>query len=367
MLVDQGVTHEIPRALVLPDTVQALLAARIDLLSSADKAAFQAGAVIGRSFRADPVRELMGHEPRLDVLGDRGFVWSSNGDFTFTHALTRDVAYASLTTSRRARLHAEYADWLERAGEERDDDAAELAYHYAEAVRPEDVDLAWPDDEDEVVAPAPASAVAWLRRASNLAIGATRCRTRSTCWSARLSWSRTPAHEPRSGRRSRTRTRSTSTARLSRRRWRRRSRSPTRCKRSPTLRGARVPDHGPGRHVGHGAAIRPRARLDRAALELAAPDTAARAKALIARCYADYDKSAEDAGERRARSPIGSAIRLCAHAATTCATWSHSSTATTARRSSGVAVASRSSTSWPMPDTAVRRLRVRDQSRRCVR
>jgi class 3 adenylate cyclase len=225
MLVDQGITNEIPRALVLPDTVHALLAARIDLLAPADKSALQAGAVIGRTFPADPLGVLIGHEPRLDVLDGRGFVWSSNGDFTFTHALTRDVAYASLTTARRVRLHAEYATWLEEAGESRDDHSAELAYHYAEAVRPEDEDLAWPGEEGELVrlrrAPLPGCGVRPASRHD-----ATRCAKRLRCWNGPSRSSPTPPHGARSGRRSAARTCSTSTARRSRPRWSTRSRSP---------------------------------------------------------------------------------------------------------------------------------------------
>ena len=54
MLADQGVTHELPDSLVLPDTVQALLAARIDLLPPSAKSALQAAAVIGRTSAPNP-------------------------------------------------------------------------------------------------------------------------------------------------------------------------------------------------------------------------------------------------------------------------------------------------------------------------
>ena len=168
MLADQGITHELPGTLVLPDTVQALLAARIDLLPPSAKSALQAAAVIGRTFSADSVRALVGEEPRLDVLAGRGFVWISEGSATFVHALTRDVAYSSLTTARRVHMHAGYATWLEEAGGARDEDAAELAHHYSEAVRPEDEDLAWQGEEEELARMRP-RAIVWLRRAAGLA------------------------------------------------------------------------------------------------------------------------------------------------------------------------------------------------------
>src|SRR5207247_538378 len=88
----------------------------------------------------------------------------------FKHQLTREVAYASLPKAKRARLHAEFAAWLERFGRGRDEHAPLLARHYAEAVRPEDADLAWMGAEDELER-VREKAVAWLRRAGELAAG----------------------------------------------------------------------------------------------------------------------------------------------------------------------------------------------------
>ena len=166
-----------PGELVIPDNVQAVLAARIDLLDPAEKAALQAAAVIGRTFWSGPVYELLdGLEPDLRLLEERDFIRRRQGssiagerEFVIKHALTRQVAYDSLPKARRARLHARFASWLEREGEGRDEHAALLAHHYAEAVRPEDADLVWGDDEPEA-AHLRDSAVSWLRRASDLAV-----------------------------------------------------------------------------------------------------------------------------------------------------------------------------------------------------
>ena len=168
MLADRGVTDAIPQDLVVPDTVQALVAERIDLLAPAEKAALQAAAVIGRTFGANAVRELVSGESRFDTLAERGFLHGAAAELVFMHALTREVAYGTLTTPSRARLHARYAEWLEAEGGGRDEDAASLAHHYAEAVRPEDVDLAWPKEEAEAKR-LRGRAVAWLRRAAMLA------------------------------------------------------------------------------------------------------------------------------------------------------------------------------------------------------
>ena len=170
--------RELPVDFEVPDSVQAVLAARIDLLEPAEKAALQAASVIGRIFWTSPVYELIqGVEPDFRILEERDFVrrrWGSSiageREYSIKHALTREVAYASLPKAKRARLHAAFAGWLERIGENRDELAAHLGHHYAEAVRPEDADLAWPEEESELER-LRERAVAWLRRAAELAVG----------------------------------------------------------------------------------------------------------------------------------------------------------------------------------------------------
>jgi class 3 adenylate cyclase/tetratricopeptide (TPR) repeat protein len=185
-LIDAGVlqrengswqARELPAGYTVPDSVQAVVAARIDLLREVEKDGLQAAAVIGRVFWPGPVRDLLGGaEPDFEALEERDFIrrrvsTSLDGEreFAFKHALTREVAYSSLTKSRRAHLHAKFAGWLERVGEGRDEWAALLAHHYAEAVRPEDADLAWPDEASELER-LRARAVWWLGRAAELAI-----------------------------------------------------------------------------------------------------------------------------------------------------------------------------------------------------
>src|SRR5439155_598987 len=183
-LIERGALHGdrwdeglVPGETAVPDTVQAVLAARIDLLPPQEKAALHAAAVIGRTFWSSAVRELLGGaEPDFRALEQRDFVRRRSGssleaerEFVFKHALTREVAYRSLTTRARARLHAEFAAWLERQGRGRDEDAPALAHHYAEAVRPADVDLVWGEEPDRH-AEVRASAVRWLRRAAELAV-----------------------------------------------------------------------------------------------------------------------------------------------------------------------------------------------------
>ncbi len=167
----------LPPDFALPDTVRALLAARIDLLPPREKAALQAGAVMGRVFWAGAVHALVDDEPDLVLLEERAFVHrrqssalADETEYAIKHALTREVAYAGLPKGRRARLHLAFAEWLERLGEGRDEHAAVLAYHYGEALRSDYAELGWPDD-DETPRRLRPRAVAWLRRAAALAVG----------------------------------------------------------------------------------------------------------------------------------------------------------------------------------------------------
>ncbi len=168
---------KLPADFAVPDTVQAVVAARVDLLDPPEKQALQAASVIGRVFWAQPVYELVPRtEPNLRILEERDFIRRRSGsslpgdrEYVIKHALTREVAYASLPKARRAKMHAAFARWLERSAGGRDEDAPMLAHHYAEAVRPEDADLAWTGEAEELTE-LRARALTWLRRAAELAI-----------------------------------------------------------------------------------------------------------------------------------------------------------------------------------------------------
>ena len=168
---------QLPQGFLVPDTVQAVLAARIDLLPPAEKAALQTAAVIGRVFWSGPVRDLAEDaDPDFGLLEERDFVFrrasSSIGgqrEYMIKHALTREVAYGSLLKAKRAPLHAGFAQWLERKSKDENEHAALLAHHYAEAVLPEDLDVAWSGREGQAEV-LRAKAVSWSRRAADLAI-----------------------------------------------------------------------------------------------------------------------------------------------------------------------------------------------------
>jgi class 3 adenylate cyclase len=133
---------------VIPDTVQGVLSARIDLLDASAKRTLQLAAVVGRVFWSAPVRMLLdGQRERLnetlDHLEERDLVRSRLGssiagepEFAFKHILTREVAYESLPRRERGSAHAVVARWIRDTAGERADELVELlAYHHEEAYR----------------------------------------------------------------------------------------------------------------------------------------------------------------------------------------------------------------------------------------
>jgi class 3 adenylate cyclase/tetratricopeptide (TPR) repeat protein len=133
-------------ALDLPDTVQGLLAARLDRLDPPERELVSHAAVIGRTFwesalapaaseggvdLQEVLRSL--YDKDLIVLGERGLS-GGEPELSFKHVLIRDVAYAMLPKAVRARKHAQVASFLEqRAGERGESVAPLLAQHYGQA------------------------------------------------------------------------------------------------------------------------------------------------------------------------------------------------------------------------------------------
>ena len=171
-LIDQGRIVRTPdgwraepglTAVEIPDTVQAVLAARVDLLHPDEKRALQAAAVVGRVFWPEPVGRsldapparvdelLRGLESRDLVLARLGTSMAGQPEYIFKHALVRDVAYESIPKRDRAMAHLQAARWIEEtAGERRLEVVELLAHHYTAAQRA----VAWghvePDRQEEI-------------------------------------------------------------------------------------------------------------------------------------------------------------------------------------------------------------------------
>jgi class 3 adenylate cyclase/tetratricopeptide (TPR) repeat protein len=130
----------------LPETVQGIIAARIDTLTREERAVLQAAAVVGKVFWLGAIGALTEHpapmaETLLHRLERKQFVRrersSSIGgeiEYAFHHILIRDVAYARLPRAERAREHARAAEWIASLSRERDDRVEMLAHHYLEAL-----------------------------------------------------------------------------------------------------------------------------------------------------------------------------------------------------------------------------------------
>ncbi len=132
--------------LPLPETVQGLIAARLDSLGANEKALLQDAAVVGRVFWLGSVVALGGQndgrvlDDRLHGLERKEFVRRERrsvveGDtqYAFSHVLVRDVAYAQMPRPDRAEKHERAAVWIESLG--RSEEHAEMrAHHYESAL-----------------------------------------------------------------------------------------------------------------------------------------------------------------------------------------------------------------------------------------
>ena len=126
----------------VPPTVQAILATRIDRLQPGEKQLLQAAAVIGKDIPFDLLRAVAGM-PEEDLhrelarLRAGEFIFESrlfpDLEYTFKHALTHEVAYASLLQDRRVSLHALIVQAIESLHRDRLNEHIErLAHHSVE-------------------------------------------------------------------------------------------------------------------------------------------------------------------------------------------------------------------------------------------
>jgi class 3 adenylate cyclase len=131
----------------VPETVQGLIAARLDALTPETRALLLDAAVVGRVFWPGAVA-VMGGDGAGDVQGGlrelerKRLVHRASAssvehqdEYVFWHALVRDVAYAQIPRAGRARRHRRAAEWLQAVAGERVGDLAEVvAHHYGQAL-----------------------------------------------------------------------------------------------------------------------------------------------------------------------------------------------------------------------------------------
>ncbi len=131
----------------VPETVQGIIAARLDALTPGEKTLLQNATVVGKVFWLGAVaaiaelspwetEELLhGLERKEFVRRERRGSVAGETEYAFRHVLVRDVGYGQIPRARRADVHVRAAEWIESLASERSEDSAEmLAHHYVAAV-----------------------------------------------------------------------------------------------------------------------------------------------------------------------------------------------------------------------------------------
>ena len=142
---------------VVPPTLQALLAARLDQLEPAERSVLERGAIEGEIFHRGAVQALAPAEtqvtPNLAALVRKELIrpdrpqFAGEDGFRFRHLLIRDAAYDALPKATRAELHERLASWLEQHGSELVELDEIVGYHLEQACRYRD-ELGLPADDE---------------------------------------------------------------------------------------------------------------------------------------------------------------------------------------------------------------------------
>ncbi len=131
----------------LPDTVLAMMQARLDGFGADERRVLRAASIFGETFWEEGVAELLGGTSPDEVRGWLALLVQREAmserrqsridgarEMVFRHALFREAAYAMLTKTDREAGHLRAAEWLERSGE---NDHAALAEHFERAGAPD--------------------------------------------------------------------------------------------------------------------------------------------------------------------------------------------------------------------------------------
>ncbi|HKD34567.1 MAG TPA: adenylate/guanylate cyclase domain-containing protein [Gaiellaceae bacterium] len=139
MAVEEGVE------IIVPPTIQALLAARLDQLDPAERGVLECGAVEGLVFHRGAVAALTPDEPqvegrlvtlvRKDLVRPDEPVFADDEAYRFRHLLIRDTAYDALPKAVRAELHERFASWLQEHGADLIELDEIAGYHLEQAYR----------------------------------------------------------------------------------------------------------------------------------------------------------------------------------------------------------------------------------------
>jgi class 3 adenylate cyclase/tetratricopeptide (TPR) repeat protein len=133
-------------ALPVPPSIDALLAARLDLLEREEQAAIERAAVVGQEFSGGAVRSLSADDAqvgsallglvRRQLIQPHEAALPEEDGFHFAHLLVRDAAYRRIPKELRAELHERFGDWIETTDRERGSRHDEIVgYHLEQAHR----------------------------------------------------------------------------------------------------------------------------------------------------------------------------------------------------------------------------------------
>jgi class 3 adenylate cyclase/tetratricopeptide (TPR) repeat protein len=197
-LVDQGVVEQTPGGLrvtgrletvVIPDTIQGVILARVDRLPEPVRRVLQIASVLGRSFYHRILTRIIPDDPELDqklaylkerqLLSQRGThrtatvrrrTLAEETEYVFSHALLQETIYQSILQKTRRELHAQVARAIEWAFADRAADFyGMLAYHYSRAEELEKAEEYLFKAGDEAArAAASSEALAFFREASRV-------------------------------------------------------------------------------------------------------------------------------------------------------------------------------------------------------
>ena len=156
MLADRGIVERQGQTMQvaagadipIPETVQAVIAARLDTLPAEGKALLHDAAVVGTVFWVGALAFMSGLDERVVENGLRTVAQKEllrpvrnssvkgEAEYSFRHLLIRDVAYQQIPRAARVRKHRAAAAWIERlAGDRVTDHADILAHHYGQALQ----------------------------------------------------------------------------------------------------------------------------------------------------------------------------------------------------------------------------------------
>jgi class 3 adenylate cyclase/tetratricopeptide (TPR) repeat protein len=153
-LLERGVLTEHPDRwaltvpmdqITIPDSVHAVIAARVDALPASERRVLQTAAVVGKDFWLGAVRFITGgnhvDEALQALVGKDVLVQKRRStlrgekEYTFRHILIRDIGYMMVPKSQRWPMHARCADWLDQAsGARRTEYADFVAHHWLQVV-----------------------------------------------------------------------------------------------------------------------------------------------------------------------------------------------------------------------------------------